>query len=156
MLTSIFGPLICLMIKSILIPTDFTPAAWKAMEVGVRLGLAHNAELTLLHIYPASSKYTKGKPKDSDLEILRGVKEKMEKIGQEISLERGLKISSVVLSGNVEDQLVTFTNDHQFNLIIMGVNSTDEGNFPGSHTIRAIEQCSRPVMVIPNSYSLDD
>lgn len=126
------------------------------MQVAIGLGLVHNAELTLLHVYPVSSKFSSETDNArTEIELIK-VKEKMEKISDEISQERGLKISSVVLSGNIAEQLISYTKGRKFNLIIMGANSSDSGNSPGSHTIKAIEESSRPVMVVPNNYSFDD
>ena len=80
----------------------------------------------------------------------------MQKMSDEISQEKGLEISSVVLSGKVESQLLTFVGEHQFDLVIMGVNSNGEDDNPGSHTLKIIEQSSTPLLIVPNSYTVDE
>jgi len=144
------------MFQTILIPSDFTPAAWKAMNVGIELGESHTSHLTLLHIYPITAKFSKQKLAREITDEVDRIKSKMEKMSDEISNERGLKISTIVLSGNVEDQLLTFVKEHQFDLVIMGVNSNGENDTPGSHTLKIIEESSAPLLIVPNSYSVDE
>ncbi|MCP4457371.1 MAG: universal stress protein [Cytophagales bacterium] len=144
------------MFQTILIPTDFTPAAWKAMYVGVALGESHKSHLTLLHVYPNSDKFSKEKLTKDISDELKKIKDNMEKMSKEIAQEKGLKISSVVLSGNVEEQLISFVKEHPTDLVIMGVNSNGDDNNPGSHTVEIIQQSSAPLLIVPNSYSIDE
>ena len=144
------------MFQTILIPTDFTPAAWKAMQVGAALGEIHKSHLTILYVYPISNGITKEKlTKDVSTE-LKKIKNKMEKLSKEVAQEKGLKISTVVLSGNIEKQLLSYLNEHPSDLVIMGVNSNGEDNNPGSHTVEIIRQSSAPLLIVPNSYSIDE
>lgn len=126
------------------------------MQVGIKMGERYSARLTLLHVYPALPKYSSELLEKSSLDNLNELKNNLIKICSEMSEESGLDISYVLLTGNVEDQLLTFVKEHPFDMVIMGVNSSSEDNSPGSHTAMLIEHSSAPVLVVPNSYSLND
>lgn len=79
----------------------------------------------------------------------------MIKISQDLNADNKVKINNHVVSGNIENQLLEFANQHTYDLVIVGVNSTGDDNSPGSHTTKLIEKSTTPVLVIPNNYSLD-
>ncbi|MEP1095616.1 MAG: universal stress protein [Cyclobacteriaceae bacterium] len=143
------------MFKQILIPTDFSPAAWKAVEVGLNLCDQYDCEISILHIYPVASKFSKESSHDDLLPKLDKVKEHMIKLSNDLKTDENTKINNLVVPGNIEKQLMDFVNQHSFDLVIVGVNSTGEDNSPGSHTAKLIEESRTPVLVIPNNYSPD-
>ena len=79
----------------------------------------------------------------------------MIKLSNDLKADRNTKINNLVVSGNIEKELINFANQQAYDLVIVGVNSTGEDNSPGSHTAKLIEKSSTPVLVIPNNYSLD-
>ena len=137
--------------RSILIPTDFSPAAWKAMQIGLELGYKYKSGITVLHVFPVS--------KNSEqplFEQLENVRNNMEKLSNELTEESGQEITNVVVSGNVNEALTEFITKNQYDLVIMGINGNGQDNNPGTHTVNVITQSSVPVLVVPNSYSMND
>lgn len=137
--------------RSILIPTDFSPAAWNAMLVGLELAKAYGSSLTLLHVFPTGN----GNEEMSGFKIedqLNKVKANMEKIGKGLTEENHQRLTNVVVSGNVRQQLEEFVQKHNFDLVIMGSNSSGSHNTPGTHTMNMIEHSKTPILVVPNQY----
>lgn len=142
------------MISSILIPTDFSPASWKAAQLGLELShIYDDAKISFLHIYPVSSKYSlNDKPKASE-KLLTEVKARMNQLSNRMLEHSEEKIDNVVLSGNVEQTMLQFIKEHEFDLVIVGINSNGQNNEIGSHTVSIIKQSGVPVMIVPNSSS---
>lgn len=140
------------MIKHILIPTDFSPAAWRAVQYALNLANRFHADITLLHVYPSENKYMSwiATHKDEDDQILNQLKVKLKEFSDELPIQAGTKIDCDVVKGNVTREIGKFATDHHFDLIIMGVNSGTNNNNPGSHTAEIIRDSGYPVMIIPN------
>ncbi len=139
------------MFKSILVSTDFSPASWKAFKIGLSLRERYQSELYLLHIFPIEE------PEISEDSILKmnKVKRKMEMINSELAGEKH-HVTTVILPGQIENELLKFVKEQNFDLVIIGVNGNGEDNLPGSHTTTLLEKSTSPVLVIPNSFSLND
>lgn len=80
----------------------------------------------------------------------------MEKLSNDLSSENGQHMTTVVISGNVNEALIDYVQRNHFDLVIMGVNSNGSDNNPGTHTVGVISRSKVPVLVVPNNYSLDD
>lgn len=139
----------------ILIPTDFSPAAWKAVEVGLNLSDQYGSEISILHVYPVASRYSKASEQNDLKPKMEKVREHMTKLSDDLKSNSQTTINNLVVPGNIEEQLVKFVDNHSFDLVIVGVNSTGADNSPGSHTAKLIEESNTPVLVIPNNYLVD-
>lgn len=139
------------MISSILIPTDFSPASWNAMQVALEMSRLNDAvKLSILHVYPLAKK---GRKSPETNPVLEEVKDRMNKLAKNLTDHSEEIIRNVVLSGNVEDTLLKFIKENQFDLVIVGVNSNGANNEIGSHTVSVIEKSGVPVMIVPNNPS---
>lgn len=136
----------------ILIPTDFSPAAWKAVEVGLSLSDQYGCEISILHIYPVVSRFSKKQASEDLHPKLEKMKEHMTKLSDDLSTDKKTKINNLVVAGSIEKQLLEFVRQNAYDLVIVGVNSSGEHNSPGSHTVRLIEESDTPVLIIPNNY----
>ena len=140
------------MISSILIPTDFSPASWKATQFGIELyRMNKELKLSVLHVYPVSSN-TMSMRSNGYLSLLEEVKIKMNKLSEEL-VEKPNIIDNVVLPGNVEHTLIDFIHQNSFDLVIVGINGNGYNNDIGSHTVNVIENSGVPVMIVPNNPS---
>ncbi|MEQ8337560.1 MAG: universal stress protein [Cyclobacteriaceae bacterium] len=139
--------------KRILIPTDFSPAAWNAINMAIDMCCGEKASITLLHVYPSSAKFdNRTKSLDSELNSdLKGLEQRMTTFSRELSKGKDLEIDSVILSGWVDEEILSFIQKNDFDLVIMGINSNGLDNRPGSHITQMIEKTSTPLMVIPNN-----
>lgn len=138
------------MISSILIPTDFSQASWKATQLGLELSRTNeNIRLSILHIFPSTSNEEARKSSQIQLEK---VKDRMNKLTKELTDQHD-SINNLVMSGNIEEVLIKFIKEGDFDLVIVGVNSNGINNEIGSHTMSMIEKSEIPVMVVPNDTS---
>ena len=139
-------------ISNILIPTDFSPAAWEAVNYGLSLAKVYHANITLLHVYPSENKYMSWiKPNSSgDNEILNQLKNKLKSFAEGLGSTNGTIIHFEVKSGNVTREIASLAKEKHFDLIIMGVNSGSGHNDPGSNTSDVIRNAGFPVLIIPN------
>lgn len=139
------------MISSILIPTDFSPASWNATQVGLELSRLHSdTVISFLHIYPISARYSAEKGQKVNELKLAEVKDRMNQLSQNLDDFSSEKINNVVLSGNVEETMLQFIKEHDFDLVIVGINSNGHSNEIGSHTVSVIQKSGVPVMIVPN------
>lgn len=139
------------MIAQILIPTDFSPAAWNATKYGLEMARLNHAKLNLLHIVPMGPHFSEKIRPHFLPEQLENVKLRMNKISSGLIEESHVTIQNFVLPGNVTDTLLDFIEKHSYDLIILGVNSHGANNELGSHTLMMIEKSGVPVLIVPNS-----
>ena len=139
------------MIDQILIPTDFSPAAWQATKLGMELANANNAELNILHVIPTVSRFSDDKTLQQLPEKLEEVKSRMNELSKGLVEEGSIDIHNHVLPGNVAQTMLDFIRAHSYDLVILGVNSHGSGNDLGSHATLVIEKCNVPVMIVPNN-----
>ncbi len=140
--------------KNLLVPTDFGPAAWNALNIAIEMCCEEESTITLLHIYPSSAKFGKKSRKSgqSDSDEMDRIRQRMISFCGELTNEKNLKIESVILRGWVEEEIIDFMKRNTFDLIVMGVNSNGLNNRPGSNITKMIENTGIPLMVIPNSH----
>jgi len=138
-------------IDQILIPTDFSPAAWQATKIGMELAYANKAELNILHVIPTVSRFSDDKSIQQLPDKLEEVKSKMNELSKGLVEVNRVAIQNHVLPGNVAQTMLDFIKRNTYDLVILGVNSHGSGNDLGSHASLVIEKCNVPVMVVPNN-----
>jgi nucleotide-binding universal stress UspA family protein len=140
--------------KTIIIPTDFSPIATNALHYGIDLAQAINASILLLHVYQVPITMT-------DVPIVLVSVEELQKSAEErlanlkkevehISLGK-LKIYAEAHLGNVTDELETLCNKIKPFAVVMGSKGATaaERIFFGSNTLTAIRHLTWPVICIP-------
>lgn len=139
--------------RNLLVPTDFGPAAWNALNIAIEMCSDKKSKVTLLHIYPSSAKFSSRSNNNNhnDSPEMDRIRNKMMSISTELVNGRDIQIESVILRGWVEKEIIDFLEENSFDLIVMGVNSNGLNNRPGSHITKMIETTGTPLMVIPNT-----
>jgi nucleotide-binding universal stress UspA family protein len=89
--------------------------------------------------------------KDVDRDNFNDLDREMRKFCSELEETVDACIKPVLLSGNVNDQILDYIKKVPHDLIIIGVNSNGSNNDAGSHSIEIIKSSGVPVLVIPNS-----
>jgi nucleotide-binding universal stress UspA family protein len=140
--------------KTIIIPTDFSPAAANAVNYGVDMALAVNAGVLLLHVYniPIAlgdvpvALLSVDELKDTAEENIAGLKKDLERI-----TSGKLKIEAETRLGNVIDELEEVCKKiHPFAVVMgtTGVSAVERTLF-GSNTLSAIKHLTCPVICVP-------
>lgn len=139
------------MLEEILIPTDFSSASWKATKIALELAKLNNANINILHIIPTVSRFSKSKNHQHLPEKLDDVASKMNQLSKDLVDGNEVSVQNHVVPGNVAETMLSFIQDHKYDLVILGVNSHGSTNQLGSHTSMIIEKCGVPVLIVPNS-----
>lgn len=142
--------------KSIIVPTDFSPVSLNAMHYAVNLALAVDASVLLLHVYEMPLSYN-----NSDIplplmdigELEEINKKRIDELKEQVQKEypEKLNITAEVKLGVLLDELKTICSaTHPF-AIVMGTKGAGlvERLLVGSSTLSVIRHISTPVLVIP-------
>ena len=140
--------------KTIIILTDFSPAATNALNFGVGMAMDTNASLMLFHVYhvPVSVSevptvlITSEEVRRSSEEKLKELKKAVENITSD-----KVKIYTEARAGLVIDETETLCERIKPFAVIMGTTGTSglERALFGSTTLAAIKNLTRPVIVVP-------
>jgi nucleotide-binding universal stress UspA family protein len=140
--------------KTIIIPTDFSPSATNAVNYGADMALSINASVLLLHVYnipiaigdvPVALLSVDELKKTAEDSIMR-LKKDLEHI-----TSGKLKIYAEARLGNVIDELKEVCEKIQPFAVVMGTTGTSavERTLFGSNTLTAIKHLEYPVICVP-------
>jgi len=140
--------------KTIIVPTDFSPIATNAMNFAADMAVNINASLTLLHVYqvPVSMTDVPVVMVSAD-ELRKSSEEKLEILKQDLAhITSGkIKIYTEARLGDVSDELEDICKHIEPFAVIMGTKGTSgvERILFGSTTLTAIRHLKWPVIVVP-------
>src|SRR6218665_22032 len=140
--------------KTIIVPTDFSPVAVNALNYAVDLAMEINAEVLLLHIYqiPVTISDTPLILVSVD-DLKADAEKKLENTKQELERVTAgkIKISTEARLGNLTDELEELGKKISPFAIVMGTTgqSAVERVIFGSNTLSAIKHIKSPVICVP-------
>lgn len=140
--------------KTIIIPTDFSPIATNAMNYGVDMAKAINANIILLHVYQVPVSMTDVPVVVISVdELKKGAEEKLAdlKASVEHITSGKLKIYTEARLGDVVDELEDLCNKIKPIAVVMGTKGASgiERAMFGSVTLTAIRHLNWPVICVP-------
>lgn len=140
--------------KTIIIPTDFSPVATNAMNYGVELAVAIHANVVLFHVYKVPVSMTDVPVVTVSLEELRkSAEEKLSSVKAAVEhIASGkIKVYSEVRLGNFVDELENLCKHIQPVAVVMGTKGATglERVLFGSNTLTAIRHLTWPVICVP-------
>lgn len=149
--------------KKILCPVDFSENSLNAIEFAVRIGEAHQAELTLLHVFTekefgeALSKGLLAKRyRRTEIDnLVQYAEELLQSLTHEVnhmSKGRGLVHCYYHFSyGSLEKYITRYAQEQAYSLIVMGTGGIKDvfEEYAGSHAIKTVERTPCPVLCIP-------
>lgn len=140
--------------KTILIPTDFSPVATNAMHYGIDMAKAVHASIILLHVYQVPVSYTDTPIVLVSVEELRKeAEQKLEKLHREVEhLTSGsIKIYTEARLGNIADEIENLCEKVKPFAVVMGSKGSTgiEKILFGSTTLTAIRHLTWPVICVP-------
>ncbi|HWC52092.1 MAG TPA: universal stress protein [Chitinophagaceae bacterium] len=140
--------------KSIIIPTDFSPIATNAMNYGVDMAKAINANIILLHVYQVPVSMTDVPVVVVSVDELK--KEAEERLSDlKTSVEHitsgKMKVYTEARLGDIVDELEDLCNKIQPLAVVMGTKGASgiERVMFGSVTLTAIRHLTWPVICVP-------
>jgi nucleotide-binding universal stress UspA family protein len=140
--------------KTIIIPTDFSPAASNAVNYGVDMALAIDARVHLLHIYNIPIAYGDVPVALISVdEMKEAAEDNIERLKQDLERVTSgkLQINTEARLGSVVDELEQLCKEIQPFAVVMGTagSSAVERTLFGSNTLKAIKHLSCPVICVP-------
>ena len=143
--------------KKILVPTDFSSCADKALQIAYAIAEKSNAEIILLHVcnlvtekaenhYPTQV-YTKP--------ITQTAATKLEVLKKHMAQKGKVTTTVHLLDGDILESILDAEKKHGAGLIVMGTQGASglKKWFMGSKTAAAISKTRTPVMAIPAAYN---
>jgi nucleotide-binding universal stress UspA family protein len=140
--------------KTIIIPTDFSPVALNAMHYGIDLAKTVNASVLLFHVYQVPVSY-------SDVpialvsvdELQKAAEKEMKTLKAEVEhlVSGSVKVYAETRLGNVADEIENLCNKVNPFAVVMGSKGASglEKVLFGSTTLTAIKHLTWPVICIP-------
>ena len=140
--------------KTIIIPTDFSPIAINALNYGIHLAEAVNASILLLHVYQVPVTIMEVPLALVSVEELKkGAEEKLVALKKEVEhISSGkLKVYAEAHLGDVTDELEELCNKIKPFAIVMGTKGSSgiEKVLFGSITLTVIRHLTWPVICVP-------
>lgn len=147
--------------KTIIIPTDFSPAATNALHYGIEMAKAVDARILLFNAYQVPVSY-------SDVPILlvsvdelrKSAEERLELLKKEVEhlVSGKVKVYAQAEMGNVADELEKICNKVKPFAIVMGSKGTTglERVLFGSNTLAVLKHITAPVICVPPGKSFGE
>ena len=131
---------------SILVLTDFGPAAGSAAEFAARFAELVGARLVLVHVLPAVSAPASWNARAQAAMECRKAEAHKRMCGAMYPLEKYGPAESIIVEGNIAERVADLARTHHSGLIVMSLDSEARGTRPGSTAYAVI--CSTPVPVL--------
>lgn len=141
--------------QTILVPTDFSPCAEKALEYAVDFARKYDSEVVLFHAVEPIETYTtvSGLEQAAFVDLVKEVQESSKKVLEErISTlqNSGVKARYVVAVERSADAIIDFSKEHNISMICMATHG--RGGLShfllGSTTEKVLRKSTCPVFVI--------
>lgn len=140
--------------KTILVPTDFSATANKALQIAKVIAKNFDATIQLAHFYSINmSDYSYpdiSMPQQIQEEINKAAIVEMDKLVQLLN-EDGIKSKSVIKMGLTTDSIVDMSKESKADLVVMGTTGTSSlvNKLIGSITANVMEQIEAPILLVP-------
>lgn len=144
--------------KKILVPTDFSSSASKALDYAVCLAKKFKAEIILLHAsefidYPF--KDNQGFIEEHNQRLQQEMNRKLQNLKSVIEVTEGITVTTRLYDGPALSAILFAIRDNAVDLVIMGTlgKSGIGSRIFGSKTASLLSQTDIPVIAIPNDYT---
>lgn len=141
---------------SILVLTDFGPAASCAAAGAARLAESVGARLVLVHSVPAVSAPAAWSARAEAAIESREADAHQHMCGAMAPLERHGPVESVIVQGNVAERVAELVQSSRAGLIVVGLDRDARGSCPGSTAHAVICSASVPVLAMPAAVANGD
>jgi len=137
--------------KTIIVATDFSPAAENALKYAVALSVAAKTEMVVHHSLPLSHSTAKSiTPLPNYRKELENSKQRLLNLTSEIEATYHIKVRAACGTALLLDDLEELTKEYNEALVVVGMREDSwERMMFGSMTISILEAAKYPVLVVP-------
>lgn len=138
--------------KTILVATDYSPAADNAVDYAARVARAANATLILFNVFKLSVHASNSMASTGSINQLFGKsEERLADASIEVAARYGITAKWHLGKDNTIDSLKEYAHHNQVDLVVMGIESNlIEYRWFGNTTTEAIGLMQFPLLVVPN------
>lgn len=149
--------------KTILVPTDFSPHADYALNAAAQLAKKHHAELILVHLLELPLNLIDplnegiGGDLPESMFFMELAHKKMNETLDQFKYQlKGINIKHMIEFDQTSNGIISKAKDVHCDLIIMGSNGADglEELFIGSNTEKIVRHADMPVLVVKDDFEL--
>lgn len=139
--------------KTILVPTDFSDGAYKAVEYAINFAKEFNGKIIICHAFELPAQGI-NLMIDISSELEKNAKVELQKLEHKIgqnNLGELVSIEYIALIGDLNDVLKTLTEQFNADLVIMGTKGESDfaSKLFGTNTVSAIKNCKISLLVVP-------
>ncbi|MFM8771491.1 MAG: universal stress protein [Candidatus Kapaibacterium sp.] len=141
-------------VSSILVPTDFSENAQKALDLAKEIARGTNATLHLVHVvepvvYPADWSYAQVGFADLERELETNMQKELNGMADLLQKE-GYKVETAILRGRASDEICAYAKDHKASIVAIGTHGRGglEHFLFGSTTERVLRKAPCPVLSV--------
>lgn len=129
--------------KRILVASDLSARADRAVQRAVQLAVQHRASLTLLHVVDDEL------PQEIAQSVKATARDKLSSIVSHLDRSTGLEVELEVAAGQAHSSIIDEASARQADLIVLGIHRNADDRFPvvGSTMGRVVRECAVPVLV---------
>ncbi|CAN5751414.1 universal stress protein [soil metagenome] len=140
--------------KTILVPTDFSSNAGKALNFAAEIASSASAEIILINVNTLVESPFRGKTtleKKYNLPMQEAIIKELDELCKEVSETIHVRISSQTYGGTVVNSIVAAAEDYKADMIIMGTlgDTGFKEKLIGSVTAAIIGKVNIPVLAVP-------
>lgn len=144
--------------QKILVPTDFSPNALKALTYAAEIADQSGALIYLLHVIePKINMATMQTDSLNKINLENKSKELQSVVQSALAIYPNVKIVPYILGDSVVTSMLEYAEKERFDLIVMGTKGADSGirkMLIGTVTADAIGKSSIPILSVPLLYEL--
>jgi nucleotide-binding universal stress UspA family protein len=139
--------------KNLLIPTDFSDGAFKAIEYGIKLANEFDSDIVICHAFELPAQGINVLI-DISAELQKNAQQDLNKLKKRIvdnDLSKGVKIEYLAMLGEINNVIEIVGSEKDIDLVLMGTKGESDlaSKLFGTNTVSAIKNCTLPLLVIP-------
>lgn len=141
-------------IQKILIPIDFSETSMLAIEHAGFTAQLFKAELVLLHVVEKHwEQFSIIAPElriSTPTELTGAIEKKLAEVAADIKKKYGVKSTHVTANGNIFNEILSVSKEHNVDLVVMGTHGTSGvvEFFIGSNTFKMVTQSECPIISV--------
>jgi nucleotide-binding universal stress UspA family protein len=146
--------------QTILVPTDFSATADKALMIASELALKTNARIHVANFYSIPIPDISNPDITMPAEALDSIRETSKKAIKKLASElrtKGVNVDTTIEMGMVTDEVVDLAKKINADLIVMGTTGTSGvlDMLIGSNASNVMQKTEKPIILVPKDYVYD-
>ncbi len=143
-------------LNQIVVPTDFSEAAYAAMNHAVDVAKRFNSQITLTHVLETGAYQGIFSPsRKTEYDERENAMQKLQEDAHRLEMESGVEVAQAIESGRISEEIIKVVKEKDADLIIMGTHGVAGWAefFVGSNAYKVVTQAPCPVLTVQSASS---